>query len=117
MEAGVFDNLPNRGKPISLDLNPYEDSSLWMAHHLLHVNGFAPAWIEEARDIDQAAAQLRLLLRDRSSRAAGEFSERAAQLNRRILTYNLKCPNTQFHKALFNIADELKTAQKTALEV
>lgn len=60
MEAGAFDNLPDRGK-------------LWMAHHLLRVNGFAPAWIEEARDIDESAARLGLLLRDRSPRAAEEF--------------------------------------------
>jgi DnaJ homolog subfamily C member 28 len=49
MEAGVFDNLPSRGRPIHLDVNPFEDPLLAMAHHLLRVNGFAPAWMEEAR--------------------------------------------------------------------
>jgi hypothetical protein len=62
IEAGAFDNLPNRGQPILLEVNPFEDPSLWMAHHLLRTNGFAPAWIEEARDIENCAAKLRLRL-------------------------------------------------------
>jgi hypothetical protein len=117
MEAGVFDNLPDRGKSIPLDVNPYEDSSLWMAHHLLRVNGFAPAWIEEARDIDESADRLGLLLRDRSPRAAEEFRDRAAELNRRILTYNLKCPNPQFHRRPLDIAAEIQRAHKSNSEV
>lgn len=68
MEAGAFDNLPDKGKPIPLDVNPFEDPSLWMAHHLLRVNGFAPPWIEEAREIDQATARLRASLKDGRSR-------------------------------------------------
>ena len=117
MEAGAFDNLPDRGKPIPLDVNPYEDSSLWMAHHLLRVNGFAPAWIEEAREIDETAARLRHLLRDRSRRAVDEFRNRAAELNRRILTYNLKCPTAQFHKVPLDITAEIQRTQAARSEV
>ena len=117
MEAGVFDNLPGRGKPIPLDTNPYEDPSPWMAHHLLRVNGFAPAWIEEARDIDESAARLRLQLRDRSTRAIQEFRERAQELNRRILTYNLKCPSAQFHKRPLEIEAEIERARRNRPKV
>ena len=111
MEAGVFDNLPDKGKPIPLDVNPFEDPSLGMAHHLLRVNGFAPAWIEEARDIDQSAARLRSILKPASTRALAEFRERGLELNRRILTYNLKCPSTQFHKRSIDLEAEIKAAR------
>ncbi|HLG96944.1 MAG TPA: DUF1992 domain-containing protein [Bryobacteraceae bacterium] len=111
MESGGFDNLPDKGKPISLDRNPFEDPTTWMAHHLLQVNGFAPAWIEEARDIDATAARIRALLKDRSPRAIAEFRERGAELNRRILTYNLKCPSTQVHKHLLDLEAEIQAAK------
>jgi hypothetical protein len=111
MEAGVFDNLPDKGKPIPLDVNPFEDPSLWMGHHLLRVNGFAPAWIEEARDIDQSAARLRSMLMEASPRAMAEFRERGVELNRRILTYNLKCPSAQFHKRPIDLEAEIKAAR------
>lgn len=110
MEAGAFHNLPDKGKPIALDQNPFEDPSLWMAHHLLRVNGFAPPWIEEARDIEQAAERVRAILKDRSPRAVAEFRERAAELNRRILAYNLKCPSTQVHKRPLDLEAEIRAA-------
>ena len=108
MDAGVFDNLPDRGKPIPLDKNPFEDPSEWMAHHLLRVNGFAPPWIEEARDIDASAASLRALVRERSERAIAEFRERGRELNRRILAYNLKCPAPQLHKLPLDLNAEIQ---------
>ena len=114
MEAGVFDNLACKGKPIPLDANPFEDPSLWMAHHLLRVNGFAPPWIEEARDIDQAAVRLRAGLRARTPQAIAEFRERGAELNRRILTYNLKCPSAQFHKRPLDLEAEIKVLRASA---
>ena len=112
MEAGVFDDLPSRGKPIPLDKNPFADPSLWMAHHLLRVNGFAPAWMEEARDIDDSTTKLHLLLRNQSALAVKEFRERADELNRRIRTYNLKCPSSQFHKRLLDVDAEIRRARK-----
>ncbi len=111
MEAGAFDNLPDKGKPIALDANPFEDPSLWMAHHLLRVNGFAPPWIEEARDIDQSTARLRASLKHATPRAMAEFRERGAELNRRILTYNLKCPSAQFHKRPLDLEAEIKASE------
>jgi hypothetical protein len=119
--AGQFDNLPNHGKPISLDRDPYEDPSLWMAHHLLRVNGFAPPWIEEANDIDQEIARLRLGLAKARSRYAADHAswlrdladlrERVVELNRRILNYNLKSPSTHFHKSLLDIDAEIQAVK------
>jgi Domain of unknown function (DUF1992) len=108
MEAGAFENLPSKGKPIPLDEDPFEDPSLRMAHHLLRVNRFAPPWIEEASEIDRASERLRTELayaRRRHAvtspswqRALDGFRRDATELNRRILTSNLKCPSPKFHK-------------------
>ena len=108
IEAGQFDNLPSKGKPIELDIDP--DPSLWMAHHLLRVNGFAPAWIEESKDIDAAVSRFRSDLRNAHRRhmPIDKFRSRAAELNRRILTYNLKSPSLQVHKLPLNIETELQ---------
>jgi hypothetical protein len=108
IEAGEFDNLPSKGKPIELDRDP--DPSMWMAHHLLRVNGFAPAWIEESKDIDAAVVRFRTDFRNarRRPRRIEEFRERATELNRRILTYNLKSPSPQLHKLPLDIETELQ---------
>jgi len=113
MEAGVFENLPGKGQPISMNGNPFEDPNLWMAHHLLRVNGFAPPWIEEACEIDKALSRLRTDLADarrrhavnppRWQRALDGFRKRSEEINQRILTYNLKSPSAQFHKLPFNL--------------
>ncbi len=40
--------------------------------------------------------------------AVDEFRSRAAELNRRILTYNLKSPSLQVHKLPLDIETELQ---------
>jgi hypothetical protein len=66
------------------------------------------AWVEEASEIDRAPERLRVELAcARRSHAVTSpswqrvldgFRREAAELNRRILTYNLKCPSLRFHK-------------------
>ena len=99
MAEGAFDNLTGKGRPLNLEEDPYEDPSLRMAHRLLRNNGFAPAWIEEAKDLEHAVEKAR---RDLTRALAGcgtldGFREQVAEINRRILTHNLKTPSTQFH--------------------
>ena len=110
IEAGEFDNLPHKGQPIELDTDP--DPSMWMAHHLLRVNGFAPPWIEESKDIDAAVSRFRADLVNALRRHAGlgELRARAVELNRRILTYNLKSPTARIHKRPLDIEAELRAA-------
>jgi hypothetical protein len=87
---------------------------MWMAHHLLRVNGFAPPWIEESKDIDAAVSRLRADLRTANGRrpaAIDEFRSRAAELNRRILIYNLKSPSAQLHKWPLDIEAEIRAAE------
>src|SRR5690349_8121054 len=107
MAEGGFDNLAGRGRPLDLDEDPYEDPSLRMAHRLLRNNGFAPAWIEEAKDLERAIESAR---EDLSRGMAGGAPERARQvygariadINQRILAHNLKTPGAQFHMRLID---------------
>lgn len=113
IEAGEFDNLPHRGKPILIEANPFEDPTHWMAHHLLRVNGFAPAWIEEASEIDRITTSLRDDIANSRRRHATDppdwqraldgFRARVEEINRRIRSFNLKCPATQFQKPLVEL--------------
>ena len=52
MEQGEFDDLSGKGAPIDLAENPFEDPDWRMAHRMLRNAGFAPAWIEERKDIE-----------------------------------------------------------------
>ncbi len=97
MDEGAFDNLDGRGRPLPLEDEPFEDPSLRMAHRLLRNNGFAPAWIEEGRDIEAAITRLD------EDRARGridseEFRKQAEAINRRIVAFNLKAPAASVHK-------------------
>ncbi len=122
MEAGAFDNLPSKGKPIPLDQDPFEDPTMRMAHHLLRVNGFAPPWIEEACEIDRALTSLLSDLENARRRYAANppswqraldgFHQQASALNRRILTYNLKSPSPRFHKPLMDVEQALSANLK-----
>ena len=95
MDEGVFENLSGRGQPLPLEEDPFEDPSLRMAHRLLRNNGFAPAWIEEGKDIEADIARLR---EEQARIGLDEFRARAAALNRRIFAFNLKAPSLAVHK-------------------
>jgi hypothetical protein len=95
MEEGAFDRLEGAGKPLDLNENPFEDPSLRMAHRLLRNNGFAPAWIEESRDID---TEIRYLKTNAQRLEESERRQRITLLNRRIAAYNLKTPVLSAHK-------------------
>jgi len=113
IENGEFDDLPGKGEPIDLKENPFEDPDLRVVHRLLRNAGFAPAWIEERKDIDAEfeASQTRLsrawaLFGSGAKapsdaeweRSVREFREKVAELNQRIRIYNLKAPAAVFHR-------------------
>src|SRR5215472_3357286 len=113
LEDGVFEQLEGAGKPLDLAENPFEDPSLRMAHRLLRNNGFAPWWVEEARDIESAIDGLRADLRARGPADAESIRARTAELNRRIQSYNLKCPSLHLQKTPLDFDQELKaTAER-----
>jgi hypothetical protein len=99
MEAGAFDDLEGAGKPLDLSENPFEDPSDRLANRLLKNNGFAPDWIEEAKEIAAESRRLRAL----GELKTDDLRSRVASLNRRILAYNLKAPILSLHKQLFEI--------------
>jgi DnaJ family protein C protein 28 len=117
IEAGEFDDLPGKGQPVDLSENPFEDPDLRVVHKLLREAGFAPAWIEERKDVDSTfeAARQTLTRAWKIYRPGGispndaawernvaEFREKAAELNRRLRLYNLKVPAAVFQRRLFD---------------
>jgi len=64
----------------------------------LRNNGFAPAWIEEGRDIE---AEIRYLKASYPRLDDGERARRVDLLNRRIAAYNLKTPVASAQKLPF----------------
>ena len=121
MDRGEFDNLPGAGQPIDLNENPYEQPELRTVHRLLRNAGFAPAWIEERKDIERElqrafvtvgrAKKLYCKTPDDSThpdwlRAMKEFRECVDELNQRIRIYNLKTPVAQLQRNIIE-ADEL----------
>jgi DnaJ family protein C protein 28 len=113
IENGEFDNLPGKGEPIDLRENPFEDPDLRTVHRLLRNAGFAPAWIEERKDIDAELEAARTKLSrawelfgrpgnatttSEWERSLLEFRERVSELNKRISLYNLKAPAAVFHR-------------------
>jgi len=129
MEEGAFDNLPGKGKPIDLSENPFEDPDLRTVHRLLRNAGFAPAFIEERKDIDAALERERTtlsrawnLLQQAShtfseaswQRALAEFRERVSELNQRIRLHNLKVPAAAFHRRIIDVEIEIERARKAS---
>lgn len=121
IEKGEFDDLPGKGEPIDLRENPFEDPDLRVVHRLLRNAGFAPAWIEERKDIDAELAAARTKLsrawaifgRGGSApsdaeweRSVREFREKVVELNQRVRIYNLKAPAAVFHRRHVD-ADEI----------
>ena len=115
MERGEFDELSGKGEPVDLRENPFEDPDVRTAHRLLRNAGFAPAWLEDRKDIDATLKRARtILLRARElyqseiphgaawQRAVQEFRETLAELNQRIRMYNLRAPASAFHRKVFD---------------
>ena len=106
MAEGAFDNLAGMGRPLNLDENPYEDPSLRMAHRLLRNNGFAPAWVEEGKELER---EIELACRQLAAKQAPErFRQQIAAINRRILDRNLKTPSAVFHMRLVDADAEIR---------
>jgi DnaJ family protein C protein 28 len=121
MERGEFDDLAGSGKPIDLSENPFEAPELRTAHRLLRNAGFAPAWIEERKDID-AECRLAYEIISRAKdlylragennpdwqRAVKEFRERVDEINQRIRVYNLKAPASVFQRTIIDAEQLLR---------
>jgi len=127
MEQGEFDDLSGTGQPIDLSENPFEDPEWRLAHRMLRNAGFAPAWIEERKDIDAELAAERTTLsrvwkvrqnalgtqhsssaEARWQKALADFRGKASELNQRIDLWNLKAPAVGFHRRRIDIDLEVE---------
>lgn len=83
IEAGEFDNLPGKGKPI--DLRPYFETpeDLRMAYSVLKSNNFVPEEVELLREISAAKAQLK------SSRDEQQKNRLTREIADKTLTFRM----------------------------
>ena len=51
MAEGKFDDLPGKGKPLSLDDNPHADPEWNMAYHMLKSSGYTLPWIDKRQEL------------------------------------------------------------------
>ncbi len=123
MEAGDFDNLRGKGKPLKLDQDPLADPAWLMASTLLKEQGFSLPWIDLRKeieaDLENSRRQLLLAweqhqegqmggLPDSTWESALEnFQSEVAALNRRIFSYNLQVPDIRFQRPAIHITHEL----------
>jgi DnaJ family protein C protein 28 len=116
MQAGEFDNLPGKGKPLKLDENPHEPAEWRTAYNLLRSNGYSLPWLELRKEIEEALDRAR---QDASaSWRSGDpvlwqkqqttFTQRIATLNQRIFQYNLQTPSPIFHRLPLDAGRELE---------
>jgi DnaJ family protein C protein 28 len=128
MEEGQFDDLPGKGKPLRLDEDPNADSAWRMAYHALKSSGYSLPWIEMRQEIETDLEAARSGLRrtrgwrakelERGAdpgpaeaewgRAQGNFREMAAELNKRIRSYNLEAPSARFQRGLIDAEREIE---------
>jgi DnaJ family protein C protein 28 len=127
MEQGEFDDLPGKGKPVDTSENPFEDPELRLAHRILRNAGFAPSWIEERKDIEagleiarnQLSKAWMILKRAQGSenekgadgrwdKALNSFTQQVADLNGRIILWNLKVPASGFQRTLIDVEQEIE---------
>lgn len=127
IEQGEFDNLSGKGEPIDLSENPFEDPDWRTAHRMLRNAGFAPAWIEERKDIEAELEAARNQMsrawtvvqnargtenergaRARWEKALSSFQQQIGELNRRVAAWNLKVPGAGFHRKRINAEREIE---------
>jgi DnaJ family protein C protein 28 len=134
IEKGEFDNLPGKGQPLDLSENPFEDPDLRTVHRLLRNAGFAPAWLEERKDVESQFELARTTLsrawrlyglngvranEDEWERNVNEFKTKIAELRRRVSIYNLKAPATIFQRRQFDadaLIEEIKSENPSGPE-
>jgi hypothetical protein len=118
-EQGAFDDLAGRGAPLAWeDENPFEDAAWRLAHHVLKEAGFAPAWLEQAREIRTRVEQVRQTLRAASRAGEAEW-QRATMaatrdieaINAQIRSVNLAVPVLPLQLAPIDAREELERAR------
>lgn len=63
MEEGQFENLPGKGKPLNLNVNPHADPADDTLYRILSKNGCAPEWVELNKEIRSKISEWRSSLK------------------------------------------------------
>ncbi len=121
-DQGAFDDLPGQGAPLAWeDENPFEDDAWRLAHHVLKQAGFAPAWLEQVKEIRSRVEQVRQDLRaaSRASEAEWRRTTTAAMheieaVNAQIRSVNLTVPVLPLQVAALDAREELEHARASA---
>ncbi len=140
MRNGAFDNLRNKGKPLSIERNPYVPQEQQMANDLLKNNNLTPHWISERNAMLDAIvrfraqfqavsqrfqtewesstdAKFRAQLSTKWQRQIESWGQEIKDLNRRINTQNLQQPVARLEIFKLLLDDELMRAgMKRTLE-
>lgn len=136
MEAGAFDELPGKGRPLELDVNPYVRPELRLAYKVLADANFAPDWIELDKAVRAAREELDSLQRrhiawlrrqreawteapnagrrfkerhsrTRHERTRRELEKRVHELNRKIDELNLIVPQLSLQRPRLSVDNVL----------
>jgi len=128
---GDVSHLPGSGKPLARDDDPNTPAEMRSAYKIMKDNDLLPDWIMLNREIEQGReaimVQLRAALNEWQKRkrrartpralqkaednwhlAKGELQTATDQLNRKILSYNLKVPNGVRHQTPLDLDWEIK---------
>ena len=136
MQEGKFDDLPGKGRPLNLDDNPLADPEWRMAHHMLQSSGFTLPWIEKRQEIDAALDKARQELRRawewRARAAQGgippsqaerewqhaleRFRAQVAEINKKLFSYNLEVPSSQFQRLPVSFEREVESLTQGTAE-
>ncbi|NMB69266.1 MAG: DUF1992 domain-containing protein [Chloroflexi bacterium] len=133
MEAGEFDRLAGKGKPLPLEENPFEPEGMGAVYRLLKHNDYTLPWMEEGLEIERKRLLAHRALREASlaenapeliRQSQEAFSRQIESLNREIIHYNLRVPGAAFQRTLLNVEAERAialsagaiAAQKTELQ-
>ncbi|MEZ4677752.1 MAG: DUF1992 domain-containing protein [Caldilineaceae bacterium] len=136
MRNGAFDNLRNKGKPLSTTRNPFVPEDRQMANDLLKNNGLAPQWIADRTAMLHAIEAFRTKfsttaiayhdaltnadnpiarnhIRDQWAIQLDTWQEEIRGLNQRINAINLQQPITRLEIFKLLLDEELKRAGLT----
>ena len=120
-EEGIFADLPGRGRPLRLGINPFVDKDRRLTFDMLSAAGFAPHWIELDREIRDQLSHARKTLVEALDqfdvgttgykRALEQFQIHVEKINELIRELNLLVPSLQFSRRMISVIREVALAQ------
>lgn len=119
IEAGEFDQLAGKGKPLNLEDNPFEPDGMGTVFRLLKNNDYTLPWIEEGMEIERKRLLAHRMLRyacqtgkspEQHHQAQEVFAQQIESLNSEIIHYNLRVPGAVFQRNTLNIEAERAAA-------